>query len=228
MAVGVEGTSQAESLMTGWSGGQQGAFGASMGLGILSSLMSARAASAQAAAQKFQFEEEELNRQMKNQIQNRNIAMDNAAKWMNNQRIAESANQARAEGDFWIKWNFDNASATHGQNTQQLANQLTTSFTQRRINPASGSAQALQRMAANKSLEGMQDIRISKENKLVASQRKHDQALAGRDFGFNDQIPFTKGQYGGPSPQDAFNMSLVSGLASTAQSGASMAFGGMG
>ena len=103
MAVGVEGTRQAESLMTGWSGGQQGAFGASMGLGILSSLMSARAASAQAAAQKFQFEEEELNRQMKNQIQNRNIAMDNAAKWMNNQRIAESANQARAESDFWIK-----------------------------------------------------------------------------------------------------------------------------
>jgi hypothetical protein len=211
-----------------WSGGQQGAFGAAMGLGILSAFMGANAASAKAAAQKLRFEEDELKRQMQNQIQNRNIAMDNAAKWMNNQRIAESANQARAEGDFWIKWNFDNASATHGQNTQQLASQLTASFTQRKINPRSGSAQALQRMTAKKSLEQMQDMRISKENKLVASQRKQQQALAGRDFGFNDQIAFTKGHYGGPSSKSAFNTALVSGLVSTAASGAGMAFGAMG
>jgi len=207
-----------------WTQGQKDAFGASMGLGIFGALMSARAASAEAAAARLKFEEEELNRQLTNQVQNRNIANDNAAKWMQNKRIAETAAITRAENDFWIEFNFDNAAATHGRNTQKISDAVLMSMTQRNINPRSGTAQALLRSAANRSTEKMQDMRITKENQLVASERKESQALAGRDFGFNDQIPFTPSHYGGPSPQAAFNMALVSGLVSTGASGAKMAF----
>jgi len=209
----------------GWSGGQKAAFGTSMGFSIFSALMNARAASAKAAADRIKFEEAELNRQMQNQIENRNIAMDNAAKWMNNQRIAESANLTRAENEFWIKYNFDNAAAAHGQQTNQAADMLLGTLHSRNINPNSGTAQALHRSMAKRAQEGMMDIRISASNQLLAEERKQDQALASRDFGFNDQIAFTPAKYGGPSPQAAFNMTLMQGLASTAASGATMAFG---
>lgn len=208
-----------------WSTGQKQAFGADMGLGIFSALMSARAAGAEAVAARIQFEEEELNRQLTNQVQNRNIANDNAAIWMSNQRIEETTNTALAEEQFWINYNFDNATSHHGSQTQAVADSLITTYGNKNISSRSGTAQAMLRMAMKNATDGAVDLRIDAANKAVTAERKRDQALAGRNYGYNDQIPFTPAKYGGPSPQAAYNMALASGIVQTASRGAGMAFG---
>ncbi len=204
------------------------AIGVMAGMGALQSYMGAQGAKAEAQAQRAQFEEQEFQRKWQNQIENRNIAKANAAKWMQNQRIAKVANKSRAEQEFWARYNFDNSSGFHGRQTKKLTDQLLGRLSGKGINPNSGTARAILRSATEASEESATTMRINHVNQLETIERKQGAALASRDFGFNEQIPFMPGTYGGVSPSSAFNMSLASGLVGTAGAVAGAAIQGAG
>jgi hypothetical protein len=194
------------------------AIGVMAGMGALQSYMGAQGAKAEAEAQRAQFEEQEFQREWQNQVENRNIAKANAAKWMQNRRIAKVASKARAEQEFWAQYNFDNSSGHHGRQTKKLNDQLLGRLSGRRIDPNSGTSRAILRSVTVASEEAAVAMRINHANQLETIERKEAHALASRDFGFNEQIPFMPGQFGGVDPGTAFGMSLAAGLAGTGAS----------
>jgi len=195
-------------------------------MGGISAFMGAQGAGAEAAGKKLQFEEQEFQRKWQNQVENRNIAKSNAAKWMNNRQIAQWANQNRAEKEFWAAFNFDNATGALGKNTKNLTDQLLARTSARNVDQRSGSAQAILRSATESVTQTAKHERIRHETGLEVIKREQQQTLASRDFSFNEHIPFMPGSYGGPSPNAAFNMALIGGLASTGASVAGAAYGG--
>ena len=187
-------------------------------MGALQSFMGAQGASAEAQAQQAQFEEQEFQRKWQNQVENRNIAKSNAAKWMQNRRIATVANKTRAEQEFWASYNFDNASGHHGRQTKNLNDQLLSRLSGQGVNSNSGTARSILRQATEASQETAKTARINHANQLETIERKQGHALASRNFGFNEQIPFMPGVSGAVDPSSAFNMSLATGLVGTAGS----------
>jgi hypothetical protein len=184
-------------------------------MGGISAFMGAQGASAEAAAARLQFEEQEFQRQWQNQVENRNIAKTNAAKWMNSRKIAEWANINRAEKEFWSLFNFDNSTGSFGKDTKILTDQLLARTSAKNINQKSGTAQAILRSATEKSTRVATHERIRYGVGLEVIKREQQQTLASRDFSFNEHIPFMPGSYGGPSASAAFNMALIGGLAQT-------------
>ena len=185
-------------------------------MGIASAIQGANQAATEAQVQQIQHAEQEYQRRLQNQIENRNIAKTNAMKWMNNQKIAEAANKTRAENEYWLKYNFGNASGAHGRKTAQLNNHIVNTLYSRNINPQSGTARALLRTVTEDSKDKMVSMRVSHANQLIAQERKQEQALSGRDFGYNGQVMQTPGRYLGINPGDAFSASLGAGLTGVA------------
>jgi hypothetical protein len=202
------------------------AMGVMAGMGALQSYMGAQGAKSEAQAQQAQFEEQEFQRKWQNQVENRNIAKANAAKWMQNRRISASANKTRAEQEFWAAQNFDNASGYHGKQTKNLNDQLLSRLSGRGVNPNSGTARSILRQTTEASQESAKTARLNHANQLVTIERKQGHALASRNFGFNEQIPFMDGVSGAMDPNAAFNMSLATGLVGTAGSMAGAYFAG--
>ena len=191
------------------------------GSSLFSALMGGQQQKAQNAAQRMQFEEQEFQRKMQNQIQNRQIAKANAAKWMQNKNIAKAANQARAEEEFWLQYNFDNASGDFSRNFNKANEQIRTTFSSRNMSLNSGTSKAILRQALDTSRKGMTDRHISHKNALVSAQRKQEQVLAKRDFGYNDQVKFFPGQLIQQSDSSIMQNALTTGLVTGALSGAS-------
>jgi hypothetical protein len=190
---------------------------------LFSSLMGGQQQAAQNAAQRAQFEEQEFQRKMNNQIKNRQIAKANAAKWMLNKNIAKAANQARAEEEFWLSYNFDNSSGNFSRGFQQANNQIKTTLTSRGVRLNSGTS----RVILNQSLEAgrrqMTNQRISKSNAMIGIERRQQQTLAQRDFGYNDQVKFSRGQLIQQSDSSIMQNALISGLVTGGLAGASAA-----
>ena len=49
-------------------------------------------------------------------------------------------------------------------------------------------------------------------NQMKGAERRQEAALAQRDFGYNEHIPFMPNTYAGPDPSSAFSTALASGL----------------
>ena len=210
-------------------GGAAAAGGAASGLGGMSALagpwgmlasagisafLGAREAEAQATAQRIQFEEQEFQRKWQTQIKNREIAKANAARWFNNQKIAEAANQNRAERDFYLRYNYKNEVGDFSRQSQQVNDGIIGMLSSRNINWDSGTGKALLKQAAIKRNETMQAKRLTFDNALQSSARQQQVELSKRDFTYNESVPFMPGIDGTPSPGDAFNTALMSGAAS--------------
>ncbi len=185
---------------------------AMIGLQAGQALLGAHAAKTQAAAAQLQFEEAEFQRRWQNQVENRNIAKKNALRWFNNSKIAEAANTQRAEEEFYIRYNWDNQAGAYGNQHKATQDELYSRITGKGIDPKSGTARAILRQQNETTKNLMADLRINTSNQLIGAERRQDQALAGRDFGYNASIPFMPGSYGGPSAGDAFSQSLQAGL----------------
>jgi len=185
---------------------------AMMGLQGMQALMGAKQAGSQAAAQKLQFEEAEFQRRWQNQIENRNIAKQNALRWFQNKEIAQVANKRRAEEEFYIRYNWDNQTGAFGRKHRATQDEIYSRLHGKNINPKSGTARALLRQHNQTSKDMMTSMRISVANQLIGTVRRQDQALAQRDFGYNEHVPFLPSDYQGPDPSSAFQASLVSGL----------------
>jgi len=187
-----------------------------IGLMGAQAIMGAQGAKADAAAQRLQFEEAEFQRKWESQVNNRNIAKQNALRWFNNKKIEESANARRAEEEFYINYNWDNQTGAYGRKHKATQDELFARLTGKNINPKSGTARALLRQQNESARNVMTDLRINTSNQLLGAERRQDQALASRDFGYNASIPFMPGTYGGPDPSNAFNTALMSGVVSGA------------
>jgi len=184
--------------------------------GGISSYFGGKGAEAEAYGKQLAFEESEFQRQLQNSIQNRNIAKANAAKHANNWRIEEWANQTQAERFFWARYNFDNESSAYGEEVKVMTDQLLSRFSGKNVDTSSGTAQAILRNLTNKAQEQAEHRRVGFGVELETAKRERKQALASRDFNFNEHIPFLPGAYGGPTPGQAFTGAFIGGLASTA------------
>ena len=215
--------------MGGPTGVAAGAAGGAAGLGGLSALagpwgmlaqagisafMGAKEAEAQATAQRIQFEEQEFQRKWQNQIKNREIAKSNAARWFNNQKIAEAANKNRAERDFYLRYNFKNEVGDFSRQSQQVNDGLMGQLSARGISSTSGTGKALLKQATIRRNETMQAKRLTHENALLGSARQQQADLSKRDFTYNESVPFMPGVDGTPTPSSAFQTALMSGAAS--------------
>jgi len=179
----------------------------------------------QNAIQRAQFEEQEFQRKMQNQVKNRQIAKVNAAKWMANRNIAKAANKARAEEEFWIDYNFNNASGQFSREFSKAHDQIRGVFTSRNVKLNSGTTRALMRSSIESGQRGMISQRVSQGNAFLSAERKQQALLARRDFGYNDQIPFMPGQLIQQSDSSIMSTALTTGLITGAMSGASAYMG---
>jgi hypothetical protein len=177
----------------------------------------------QNAMQRAQHAEKEYNRQLNNQIKNRNIAKANAAKWMQNIKIGEAASRARGEQEFWLKYNFDNASGQFSRQYQKVNSSIQTSLRQRNINPNSGTAQSILRQTLNTAKTGMTSRGVQFSNSLVSAERQQQQMLAKRDFGYQGQEKFIPGQLFQQSDSSIMQTALVSGVISGVSTGMAQA-----
>lgn len=184
----------------------------------------AKAAEFEAWKSQRQFEHGEFMNKMQNQIKNRQTAKANATRFIQNQKIAESANINRAEEEFWIRWNFDNEAEAISKKHQQVNNSLIKSLDKRNINLSSGNARALLRASLNNSGEMMVDRRVSARNKMKGAERKQLAALSKRDFGYNSHTTYIPGlflQAGTVDPMAAANSAYSTGMTSAVLSGIS-------
>tara|TARA_Y100001968_G_C19377029_1_gene728216 strand:+ start:870 stop:1574 length:705 start_codon:yes stop_codon:yes gene_type:complete len=186
---------------------------------LFSSILGGQSQVAQNAIQRAQWEEQEYNRQLNNQIKNRNIAKANAAKWMQNVKIGKAAAKAKGEQEFWLRYNFDNASGQFSRQSQKVNDSLQTSLLNRNVNPNSGTAQALLRQSLETANRGMTSRKVQFSNALVSADRQMQQTLAKRDFGYRDQEKFIPGQLYQQSDSSIMQNALISGLVSGAMTG---------
>ena len=134
-------------------------------------LMGANAAGAQAAGAKLQFEESEFQRRWQNQVENRNIAKQNALRWFHNKKSAEAANKMRAEEEFYIRYNWDNQAGAYGKQHNATQDELYARLVGKGINPNSGTARALLSMQNEATKEVMAGLRVNTSNQLIGAER---------------------------------------------------------
>jgi hypothetical protein len=179
---------------------------------IFSSIMGGKAEAAKAAAQRAQFEYQQFQRKMNNQIKNRGIAKANAAKWMNNIKIAEAANVARAEEEFYLGYNFDGATNQLGSQLTSANSKIKAALLAKRGSISGGTAQHLMRVSLNQAKKGMVAQSLNYENAMRTAQRKQDAALNKRDFGYQNQVKFMPGELHQVSEKSIMSQALVSGI----------------
>ena len=171
------------------------------------------------AIQRLQHEEQEFERKMQNQIKNRQIAQANAAKWMANRNIAASANQARAEKEFWLGYNFDNATGQFSRQYNQVNTKLQSVMQTKNINPNSGTARSLMNGALEQAKKGLISQRTQHGNALLSARREQEGTLAKRDFGYASQVKFMPSTLHQISDSSIMSQALTTGLVSGAVAG---------
>jgi len=193
-----------------------------MGLG--QALMGANSAKAQAGAARLQHQEQEFMRELNNQRENRAIAKKNAARYMQNKKIAQAANQVRAEEELYNLLAFDNATESFGKQFQSSMDTIFSGLANRNIRGknARDILAASTTQAENVATSG----RVSFGNRQRNAERRQQATLNKRDFGYTESIPFFPNTYYGPSESGAFNAALAQGVLSTA--GSIMSFGAAG
>ncbi len=179
---------------------------------LLSSIMGGQQAVQQQAIQRAQHAEQEFQRRMQNQIKNRQIAKNNAAKWMANRKIAQAANEQRAKEEFYLQYNYDNASGKLSRGYGKLNAGIKSAMEGRNINLNSGTSRSLMRQALQGAKDGVTTQRMNFSNALVAAEAKQSQALARRDFGYAGQVSFMPAQIYQVSDSSIMQNALTSGL----------------
>lgn len=193
-------------------------------MGGIQSLMGANSAKAQAGAARLQHQEQEFMRQRENARQNRNIAKQNAARWMQNKMMAKALNAKRAETEFYNRINYDNQTEAFGRNHLMALDTVKSGLYSRNIKGKT--ARAVLQAANMGAKEASVGQRLNYESRMRSAERMQQQGLAKRDFGYNASVPFFPNTFRGPSESSAFNMALGQGIMSTA--GSMLSFGAQG
>ena len=189
------------------------------GSAIYGSMMQGQQQVANNAIQRLQFEEQQFQQRMQNQIKNRQIAQANAAKWMANRNIAKSANKARAEKEFWLGYNFDNATGQFSRQYNQVNARLQSVMQTKNLNPSSGTARSLMNGALSQAKKGLINQRTKHGNALLSAQREQEGILAKRNFGYASQVKFMPSTLYQQSDSSIMSNALTTGLVTGAVAG---------
>ena len=188
---------------------------------LFSSMMGGEQQKTNNAIQRAQFEEQEFQKKMNNQIKNRQIANANAAKWMMNRNIGKAANSARAEEEFWLGYNFDNATGQFSRQYNRMNAGIQTVMQSRNISSKSGTARQIMSLSLEQAKKGLVSKRMDFQNSLVSAERKQSAILAKRDFGYATQVKFMPSSLIQQSDSSIMSQALTTGLVTGAFAGAS-------
>ena len=177
---------------------------------MFSAVMSGMAASDQAEAQRAQQEQQEFQRKMSHQRQARQLARDDAARWQMNKNIATTANKNRAEEEFWLRYNFNNETNSFSRNVKQSNDALISNLNARNIKGAT--AQALLQSGLEGAENVMANRRVGFGNQMRGAERRQQQALSQRDFGYQSALLNMPNQYIGPSGGQLMSTALIGGV----------------
>lgn len=173
------------------------------------------------AIQRAQFEEQEFQKKMNNQIKNRQIANSNAAKWMMNKNIGRAANSARAEEEFWLGYNFDNATGQFSRQYNMMNSSIQSVMQAKNISSKSGTARQIMSTSLEQTKKGLVSKRSNFQNSLISAERKQEAILAKRDFGYATQVKFMPSSLVQQSDSSIMSQALTTGLVTGAFAGAS-------
>ena len=193
------------------------AIAVAVGGALFSAAMQGAAASDQAAQQRAQHAQQEFQRKMTQQRQSRQRAREDAARWQMNQNIATAANKARAEEEFYLRYNFDNQTKTFSRGVKQANAALVSNLNARNLKGAT--AQALLRQGLEGAKNVMENKRIQFGNEMRSIERKQQNALGQRDFGYTSANLSMPNQYIGPSGSDLMTTALIGGVGNAVFSG---------
>mgnify|MGYP003127097955 CR=1 FL=1 len=182
---------------------------ASVGTTLFSSVMGGIAGADKAKQEKAQHAYQEYKNKLQNQRQNRQISKENALKWENNKKIAETAAQRRVEEEIFIEKNYNNATGQFSRNVKAANDGLITSLNSKNIR--GGTAKALLRQTIAGAEKASVSMRVAKENQVVSAERRQEAALGKRDFGFRSGIPYMPGADFTPSPASVMGNALLQG-----------------
>ena len=161
------------------------------GIAIAGAVMGGQQQSAQASAAEAQQREQQFREKMQVQQKNRDIAKQNAMRWMNNRNIAKAAAKQRAEEDFYIRYNYNNETNVFSRNMKATNDMIASKLSGRNIRGQT--AKQLMRQSLEGASQAMANRRVSFENQLRGSERRQEAALAKRDFGYNAAIQYIPG-----------------------------------
>jgi len=191
------------------------------GSALFGSLMGGQQQVAQNAIQRLQFEEQEFQRKSQNHAKNRQIAVANAAKWMANKKLAKAANKARAEEEFWLGYNFDNAVGQFSRDYRKMNAGFKGAIGARGMDTKSGSARQIMKSSLTQGSRGLVAKRVSHGNAMVSADRRHKSVLSKRDYGYASNVAFMPGQIYQVSDSSIMSSALTSGLITGISSGIS-------
>ena len=182
---------------------------AGVGSTLLSSVMGGMAGAEKAKQERARHAYQEYQNKLQNQIQNRQISKENALKWQNNKKIAEVAAKRRAEEEFYIEKNYNNATGQFSRNVKNANDSLISALHGRNIR--GGTAKALLRQGINGANQAASSMRVGFANQMRGAERREEQALGSRDFGFRNNIPYMPGADFTPSPSAVMGNALLQG-----------------
>ena len=189
------------------------------GIAIAGAVMGGMQQSQQAAQQRAQQAHQEFQRKIETQRKNRAIAKQNALRWQQNKFIAEAANSARAERDYYLRLNYNNETGEFSRNMSSTNSRMLGYLNGKNIKGQT--AKQLMRQSLESAKNAQVSRRLSQENRLIASERQQQRDLSQRDFSYNDAISYM------PNPPMPDQTGAIMGMAITQGilSGAAAAYG---
>ena len=159
----------------------------------------------QRAANAFQ----EFQQRMAVEEKNNAIARQNAEKWMANRHLAEAANKTRAEEEFFLRYNYNNETGTFSRNTKRTHDSMVSHLSGRNIRGQTANQLLNQGLTGAK--EMLVNQRVQFGNRMRGIERKQQQTLAQRDFGYQDYIEIGESLDTTPDPNSVLMTSLAQG-----------------
>ena len=147
---------------------------------------------------------------------NRDLSAANAAQWMQNQLITEGAYAGWGEENVYLRYNFDNETGDLSRKSTSVNDQISSALASKRNK--GGSARAILRMQRHNDQKVFEARAISQGNRLRDSERRRDQMLSKRNFGYarhNTFVPATNFT----DPSAAHKNALVAGLIKAGMAG---------
>jgi hypothetical protein len=180
-----------------------------MGMMGVQALMGANQAEEDAWKQMSQKSWNDHLKRMEVTKQNYHAAESNAAQWMQNTLISEQAYTNAAEEQVYLKYNFDNETGQLSRHARNTYDTITHTLSTRNIK--GGTARALMNQQQNNDKKIMEARAITHGNQMRDTERRRDQTLAKRNFGYTRQNEFVAG-LDLTDPKGAFSNALTSGL----------------
>ena len=159
---------------------------AMVGMSVLGAIQGGKQAEQQVNQARTQQAWENHKNMMQTAAQNRKIARANAAQWMVNQEITEAAFQQAGEEKVYLRHRIDNEIGTFSRASKQQSDQIESALAAKNIK--GGSAKAIFNSMRETQNNVLDDQAVSYGNMARDIDRRKDQALASRNFGYNDHI----------------------------------------